>query len=70
MGLIFAQLDLPPELEDEFNDWYDHEHIPERLGLPGFPEELPVQDDSRALLRRIKEAVDPAGIFAPGRYGF
>jgi len=36
MGLIWAQLDLPPELEDEFNDWYDLEHIPERLGLPGF----------------------------------
>lgn len=22
--------------EDEFNDWYDTEHLPERAGLPGF----------------------------------
>ena len=43
---------------------------PMRLGLPGFAEELPVQDDSRTLLRRLKEALDPAGILSPGRYGF
>ena len=35
-GLIFAQLDVPPEVEEEFNDWYDTEHFPERLGIPGF----------------------------------
>ncbi|MBN1203370.1 MAG: FAD-binding oxidoreductase [Myxococcaceae bacterium] len=45
-------------------------YYPMRLGLPGFPEELPVQDDSRALLKRLKQALDPAGILAPGRYGF
>lgn len=45
-------------------------YYPMRLGLQGFPEELPVGDDSRALLRRLKEAMDPAGILAPGRYGF
>lgn len=43
---------------------------PMRLGLPGFPEELAVGDDSRALLQRLKQAVDPAGILSPGRYGF
>lgn len=35
-GLVFAQLDLPPALEEEFNDWYDLEHIPQRLTLPGW----------------------------------
>lgn len=35
-GLIFAQLNLPPEYEEEFNDWYDLEHIPQRLTLPGW----------------------------------
>jgi 4-cresol dehydrogenase (hydroxylating) len=45
-------------------------YYPMRLGLPGFPEELPVQDDSRALLKRLKEVMDPAGILSPGRYGF
>jgi 4-cresol dehydrogenase (hydroxylating) len=45
-------------------------YYPMRLGLPGFPEEIPVQDDSRTLLKRLKEAMDPAGILSPGRYGF
>jgi len=45
-------------------------YYPMRLGLPGFPEEIPVQDDSRALLKRLKETMDPAGILSPGRYGF
>jgi 4-cresol dehydrogenase (hydroxylating) len=45
-------------------------YYPMRLGLQAFPEELPVQDDSRALLKRLKDAVDPAGILSPGRYGF
>ena len=26
----------PPTLEEEFNAWYDTEHIPERLAVPGF----------------------------------
>jgi hypothetical protein len=26
----------PPAFEDEFNAWYDAEHIPERCGTPGF----------------------------------
>ena len=27
--------DVGPEHEDEFNRWYDEEHIPERLSIPG-----------------------------------
>ncbi len=26
----------PPEMEEEFNAWYDTEHLPERLAIPGF----------------------------------
>lgn len=36
VGLIFAQLDMDVGFEPEFNDWYDTEHIPERLAIPGF----------------------------------
>jgi hypothetical protein len=25
-----------PEMEDGFNDWYTHEHLPERINIPGF----------------------------------
>ena len=35
-GLLFASFDRSPAQEDEFNDWYDLEHIPERLRVPGF----------------------------------
>lgn len=35
-GLLFVTMEPPPALEDEFNDWYDTEHVPERAGLPGF----------------------------------
>ncbi|MGH8689613.1 MAG: hypothetical protein ACREUS_01155 [Burkholderiales bacterium] len=26
----------PPAMEEEFNAWYDQEHLPERLAIPGF----------------------------------
>jgi len=35
-GLLLAMMDIPAEIEAEFNDWYDTEHIPERLAIPGF----------------------------------
>ena len=35
-GLLFASFDYSPAREDEFHDWYDLEHIPERLRVPGF----------------------------------
>jgi hypothetical protein len=28
--------DIAPEVEAEFKDWHTHEHIPERVGIPGF----------------------------------
>lgn len=28
--------DIAPELKDEFEDWHSHEHMPERLAIPGF----------------------------------
>jgi hypothetical protein len=35
-GLLFASFDTSPAQEDEFNDWYDTEHVPERMRVPGF----------------------------------
>jgi hypothetical protein len=35
-GLLFASFDYTPAREDEFNDWYDLEHVPERMRVPGF----------------------------------
>lgn len=27
---------IPTEMKSEFEDWHTHEHMPERLGIPGF----------------------------------
>lgn len=35
-GLLFMAFDFSTAHADEFHDWYDREHIPERLGVPGF----------------------------------
>ena len=35
-GAIIIWNDITPEGRDEFYDWHLHEHIPERLGVPGF----------------------------------
>jgi hypothetical protein len=35
-GYLLVMMQAPPSLEDEFNSWYDTEHIPERLAVTGF----------------------------------
>jgi hypothetical protein len=35
-GLLLMAFDFSPGHADEFHDWYDLEHIPERLSVPGF----------------------------------
>ncbi len=35
-GLLLTLTEPRPELETEFNAWYDTEHIAERLAIPGF----------------------------------
>jgi len=34
-GFLLVLMQPPPAFEDEFNAWYDSEHIPERLAVPG-----------------------------------
>lgn len=35
-GILIAAMDFTDSREDEFHDWYDLEHVPERLRVPGF----------------------------------
>ena len=35
-GILIAAMDFTKVAEDEFHDWYDTEHIPERQRVPGF----------------------------------
>ncbi len=35
-GLLLTLTEPPAGMEEEFNAWYDEEHLPERLSIPGF----------------------------------
>ncbi len=35
-AVLLSQMQPGAEREDEFNEWYDREHVPARLTLPGF----------------------------------
>ena len=35
-GLLLAMMEPPPAMEEEFQDWYDTEHFPERANCEGF----------------------------------
>ncbi len=35
-GLLLVTMEPAASAEDEFNDWYDTEHFPQRAALPGF----------------------------------
>ena len=35
-AILFSEMTPQPAWEPEFNDWYDHEHIPLRMAVDGF----------------------------------
>lgn len=36
-SILIVWTDIPPEVESDFNNWYNHQHMPDRVGrLPGF----------------------------------
>jgi hypothetical protein len=35
-GILIVTTNPPVDMEEEFNAWYDREHLPERLSVPGF----------------------------------
>jgi hypothetical protein len=35
-GLLLTLAEPPPAMDEEFNAWYDTEHLAERLAIPGF----------------------------------
>jgi hypothetical protein len=35
-ALLVVDIQVDPEHEDDFNRWYDEEHIPEKRATPGF----------------------------------
>lgn len=35
-GVLLVLMEPPASMEEEYNDWYDTEHLPQRRSLPGF----------------------------------
>jgi len=35
-GMLITFSETPPEVEEDFNEWYNREHIDERVWMPGF----------------------------------
>jgi hypothetical protein len=35
-GLLLVMADIDPANEDDFNRWYEEEHLDERMRIPGF----------------------------------
>ena len=35
-ALLLVMMDVDPEHEADFNHWYEEEHLPERMSIPGF----------------------------------
>ena len=35
-GILISSMQVRPEEEDDFNLWFDQEHLPERVAIPGF----------------------------------
>lgn len=33
---LISQMDPPPGEDEEFDDWYQHDHVPARMAVPGF----------------------------------
>jgi hypothetical protein len=34
-AIVIVRIDVAPEMEEEFNRWYDQEHVPNLLAVPG-----------------------------------
>jgi hypothetical protein len=60
-GLLFMAFDFSTAHADEFHDWYDREHIPERLRVPGFLNaERWIADDNPVIHVATYDLTNPA----------
>lgn len=65
-GLLMVVVEVAPDDEDELNRWYDTEHVPEKLGTPGFRSARRFRDThSPGRYLALYELDDPAIVTAP-----
>jgi hypothetical protein len=69
-GLLVVRVDVRPKDEDELNRWYDTEHIPDRLAVPGFRSATRYRSTERAgRYLAVYELDDPATVTDPAYLG-
>jgi hypothetical protein len=67
-GLLFMAFDFSTAHEDEFHDWYDREHVPERLRLPGFLNAQRWIDEQNPKIHVATYDLDSADVLATPAY--
>jgi hypothetical protein len=67
-GLLFMAFDFATAHEDEFHDWYDNEHVPERLGVPGFLNAERWIDEQNPKIHVATYDLDNPGVLASSAY--
>jgi hypothetical protein len=66
-GLLFAAFDFSAAHADEFHDWYDLEHIPERLRVSGFLNaERWIAEDNPSVHVATYDLENPSVLTSPG----
>jgi hypothetical protein len=66
-GLLFAAFDFSAAHADEFHDWYDLEHIPERLRVSGFLNaERWIAEDNPSVHLATYDLENPSVLTSPG----
>jgi hypothetical protein len=67
-GLLFMAFDFSTAHEDEFHDWYDLEHVPERLRVPGFLNAERWIDEQNPKIHVATYDLDNVGVLASPAY--
>lgn len=67
-GLLFMAFDFSTAHQDEFHDWYDREHVPERLGVPGFLNAERWIDEQNPKIHVATYDLDRVGVLATPAY--
>lgn len=60
-AILFSQMQPDAEWEDDFNDWYNQEHVPARMAVPGFTAAcryVAVSDAVRYAVAYYMESID------------
>jgi hypothetical protein len=67
-GLLFMAFDFSTAHADEFHDWYDNEHVPERLRVPGFLNAERWIDDTNPQIHVATYDMDTVGVLQSPAY--